>query len=283
MLQHTITAFKEYKHFKTNKPWSVVKMTFPNGGSTPPHYGETIEILLCDGIKGECHIGGQHFNFNGKQVFFIAPNIIHSMTYLPNNGTVYVIKLYLSGLSRYFNLQAVFDNYELNISDLPICSPCIKETENSSKLLSSEKTDILTAINELSKLFSAYIKAIPFENKTHLPVKENDQICEIIKWTETNYAEKYTIDDIASKIGYTKNYFCNKFKSVTGITYIEYLTHVRILHSCEYLKKNTEMSISDISEKCGFFTTSYFISKFKRIVGMSPGKYRKMLHTDNQN
>lgn len=281
MLQHTITAFKEYKHFKSNKPWSVVKMTFPNGGSTPPHYGETIEILLCNGIKGECHIGGQHFNFSGKQVFFIAPNIIHSMTYLPNDGTVYVIKIYPTGLSRYLNLQSVFEDYELQISDLPILSPCIEETVNASKILSSEKVGILSALDEITKLLGAYIKTVTPESKTQLLIKENNRICDIMKWTEENYAQKFSIEEIADTIGYTKNHFCNKFKSATGITYIDYLNHVRILHSCEYLKNNPEMSIDEISEKCGFFTTSYYIIRFKNIVGMSPGKYRKTLTKDN--
>ncbi len=280
MLQHTITAFKEYKHFKTNRPWSVVKMTFPNGNNTPPHYGETIEILLCENIKGKCHIGGQHFDFGGKQVFFIAPGVIHSMNYLSGDGTVFVIKIYLSGLSRYLNLQSILDDYKLEISDLPICSPCIEETTRASKVLSCEETSILPALNEILTLFYTYVKTVTQESKTQLLTKENNQILDIIKWTESNYTKRFSIEDIAGTLGYTKNHFCNKFKSVTGITYIDYLNHVKILHACEYLKNNREMSIDEISEKCGFFTTSYFIARFRKIVGMTPGEYKKMLLQD---
>ena len=73
-------------------------MYFSSDIITPAHYAETIEILICHNLKGTVYIGGNHFELNGQQTFFIAPNIIHSIYYLKNEGFVTIVKLYPEGL-----------------------------------------------------------------------------------------------------------------------------------------------------------------------------------------
>ena len=42
------------------------------------------------------------------------------------------------------------------------------------------------------------------------------------------------------------------------------------------LLHDTELKISDIAEKCGFSSDSYFISCFKKQMGLSPIKFRAL-------
>lgn len=64
------------------------------------------------------------------------------------------------------------------------------------------------------------------------------------------------------------------FKSMTGKTPIEYLNEYRIEKACHKLRY-TDMPVTDIAFSCGFSDLSYFIKTFKRLKGVSPGKYRK--------
>ena len=70
---------------------------------------------------------------------------------------------------------------------------------------------------------------------------------------------------------YNKHYFCNKFKTATGETYLQYLNNLRVFHACKMLKKGH--ALTEICEKCGFENMSYFIQLFKKIVGTTPKQY----------
>ena len=61
-------------------------------------------------------------------------------------------------------------------------------------------------------------------------------------------------------------------KSETGLTYTQYVTELRINKAKELLK-TTKMSLNEVSEAVGFNDYFYFIKKFKREVGITPGKY----------
>ena len=63
-------------------------------------------------------------------------------------------------------------------------------------------------------------------------------------------------------------------KSETGLTYTQYLTELRIGKAKDLLKSDS-MSLAEISEAVGFNDYFYFIKKFKKAVGVTPGKYRE--------
>lgn len=65
------------------------------------------------------------------------------------------------------------------------------------------------------------------------------------------------------------------FKSHMGITVSEYVGHLQIEKAKELLR-TTDESIQNIVKKAGHYDSSNFIRKFKQIVGMTPGEYRKM-------
>lgn len=98
----------------------------------------------------------------------------------------------------------------------------------------------------------------------------------IMKYISLNYKNKITLREIADFTGYSKNYICAYFKKYSGFSIVEYLNGYRVKKSQEYLK-DTDMSVTDISSKCGFESITHFGRTFKLIVGCSPLQYRKML------
>lgn len=84
-----------------------------------------------------------------------------------------------------------------------------------------------------------------------------------------------SLDDVANAINLSPTYFSRLFSSEMGTTYIEYLTMIRVEESKKYLV-DTKQNISDIALRMGFSDQSYFSKVFKKVEGITPGKYRKM-------
>lgn len=65
-----------------------------------------------------------------------------------------------------------------------------------------------------------------------------------------------------------------EFKKITGKTITEFVIDKRISVSKKILEF-TNISIEELSEKCGFSSQSYFTRTFKKKTGLSPTQYRK--------
>ena len=97
-----------------------------------------------------------------------------------------------------------------------------------------------------------------------------------IKHINEHIAADLDINDICQVIGISKYYFCRRFKEHTGMTVMKYILQTRIILAKGELEKTTA-PITEISERCGFSSTSYFCRAFKQEVGCSPLQYRKQM------
>ena len=94
------------------------------------------------------------------------------------------------------------------------------------------------------------------------------------KFINENYALPISLKDIANAASLSPNYFHTVFKATCNMTPHDYLINRRILAAKEMMW-NTDNSISEIAEKCGFGNQQYFSQVFKQQLGISPGQYRK--------
>lgn len=89
-----------------------------------------------------------------------------------------------------------------------------------------------------------------------------------------NMASNITIAVIADTVGFSANHFSQCFKEVLGVTPHQWLMHTRLERAKELLV-NSVMSLSEISQKCGFFDQSHFCKAFTRHTGVNPTTWRK--------
>lgn len=271
-MRKVITAFKEHKEFQKRRPWDVVEMHFNSDIITPPHYAETIEILLYHNVKGTAYIGGNRYELAGDQVYFVAPNVIHSMYYQRNDGISYTLKLNLDGLAPMLSLQTILSEMDLTFSDFPCLFPEYSQMTIIAEILRNARQPTLEALGAILSIFRLLQKHCPESSGDQpQPGPQDAALREIISWTEEHFAEKISLDEIAEKIGYNKHYFCKKFKTATGETYLHYLNNLRIYHACRLLKLGNP--IHAVCEQCGFDNISYFIQLFRKTVGTTPKQY----------
>jgi AraC-like DNA-binding protein len=111
-------------------------------------------------------------------------------------------------------------------------------------------------------------------DKWKLPAKKIDMAEAIKQYMLDHYREPVTLHDLSAFTERTPNHITHAFKSVTGLTPIEYLHHVRITKAKE-LMFDKMMPISQIAEETGFCDQAYFNRVFKKLTGCSPTAFLK--------
>lgn len=87
---------------------------------------------------------------------------------------------------------------------------------------------------------------------------------------------RLTLPQVAAECRLSVAHFTRAFKISVGITPHAWLQHRRIDHAKSLLSK-TPLSLSQIAASCGFSDQSHFTKVFSRLVGQTPGCWKRVL------
>ena len=104
-------------------------------------------------------------------------------------------------------------------------------------------------------------------------VKHRDIICKAIEYLKRNCRDRVTLEDTAGHVGLSPSYFSRVFKEEVGESFNSYLTALRISRGRAMLL-DTDASIAEICDRCGFDDQSYFTKVFRKYTGVTPGRFR---------
>lgn len=82
-----------------------------------------------------------------------------------------------------------------------------------------------------------------------------------------------TLGDVAEHFGYSATYLSKKLKQETGKSFQELVSEQR-LNRVALMLINTDASIFEIAESCGYQNMAFFYQKFSQKFGMTPKEYR---------
>ena len=94
------------------------------------------------------------------------------------------------------------------------------------------------------------------------------------EWIGKNYSGRVTLAECAAQVGYAPAYFSRKFHDAYGMTFSEYVNRVRI-GNCLTMLRESNRSVREVAEACGFRNQANFVRIFRRTVGMTPANYRR--------
>ncbi|MBQ4564484.1 MAG: helix-turn-helix domain-containing protein [Lachnospiraceae bacterium] len=112
-------------------------------------------------------------------------------------------------------------------------------------------------------------------------IKHANIIHRCIQHISTRYTEHLTLEEMASIISFSPDYLSRIFRQETGITFNQYVNHVRIAKAKELIR-HSDLRLTDISQMTGFDDQSYFTKVFRRMEGMSPREYAKKCHSQSE-
>lgn len=103
--------------------------------------------------------------------------------------------------------------------------------------------------------------------------KGNPYIRKALRFMEDNYSEHLELAQVAKAVQLSPSYFSSLFRQVVGTSFREHLCRIRIEES-KRLLLSSQYSLTDIAVAMGFPDQSYYCKVFKRIVGITPSKFR---------
>lgn len=100
------------------------------------------------------------------------------------------------------------------------------------------------------------------------------RVIRIMTWVNEHYREPLGLDEAASLLGLSREYFCRIFKKYTGQTFLEYVNDIRVMKLYEELLYSDD-TITNLMEKHGITNYKIFLRTFKKLYGTTPQHLRK--------
>jgi len=102
----------------------------------------------------------------------------------------------------------------------------------------------------------------------------SENVRQVIDLIKKRYRDDLSLRYVSDRLHLNPDYLGQLFKKEMSLSFSRYLNDYRIKQA-QYLLKETDQSIAEISEDVGYTTTAYFYRNFKAICGISPKEYQK--------
>jgi RpiB/LacA/LacB family sugar-phosphate isomerase len=97
----------------------------------------------------------------------------------------------------------------------------------------------------------------------------------VLAHVRENIEKELAVGELAQVVGMSQYYFSKLFKMSTGTTPHQYVMRQRVERAQELLRES-QLALVEIASQTGFETQSHFTSVFRRLVGITPKRYREM-------
>lgn len=95
-----------------------------------------------------------------------------------------------------------------------------------------------------------------------------------LAYIEANLASKMDIDDLANVVALSRSHFSRAFKHCVGLSPMEYVV-VRRVERAKTMISGTREPLAEVALACGFADQAHLNRRFREIVGISPGRWRR--------
>ena len=115
---------------------------------------------------------------------------------------------------------------------------------------------------------------LSFSQNREFELDDSGQIIERAKVIMTeNIHRQVNIQQIAANLGTSYSWFRKAFKDYTDYSPAQYFQELKLRKAKELLTE-TNLSIKEIAYELDFSSYEYFLSFFKKKVGVTPSEYR---------
>ncbi|MEC0241155.1 response regulator [Paenibacillus dokdonensis] len=103
---------------------------------------------------------------------------------------------------------------------------------------------------------------------------KQDWLDAVIRYLEVNFCGDITVAGIAERFQVSPNHLSTHFHKKMGVTFIQYVTRLRMLKAQELLYR-PGMKVNEAAEQVGYYSTRHFTNLFKENVGCYPSEFSK--------
>jgi len=251
----------EKERFGTN---NKVDVMYSNNFTFPIHVHRSFEFVYVK--KGEIEIGidGHKIILKEDEVVLVFPNQLHSY-YSPGESEI-IICIFAPEIVNEFYL-AVKNKKQKEI---------VKNLDNDTLWMFLKH---LAEISENIYLTKSLFYSICSDVYKKTELIDRDYSRDILIWhklmiyLENNFTNDISLNKLATEFGYDYRYFSRKTNKSFKISFPKLLNEYRINYA-NYLLRNTEKSITEISYACGYKNIRTFNRAFFEINKKTPTNFR---------
>lgn len=104
----------------------------------------------------------------------------------------------------------------------------------------------------------------------------NKLVYDILIYIDINIKNKISINDLVSNLNYNRFYIMKLFKKEMHISINNYINIIKIYNSLNYINDN--INLISVALKSGFYSLEYYSEIFKKILGVNPSIYKKIIN-----
>lgn len=231
--------------------------------------------------------GKTHFYFGGKErivtaghMVLIQPRMEQKYEYFGEDKPE-VYWVHFTGC----NVKNILRKYEIPLDD-PVFYSGASSTYT--YLFKEMINELQTCKTGFEELLTMYLKQIfllvqrtRMEEKPSVSTYIQEEIEYARRYFNEHYNEPISIQDYAESRNMSVCWFQRNFKQIVNHTPMQYLLMIRINNAVSLLE-TTDYGLSEISAIVGYEDPLYFSRLFRKIKGISPRDYRKLVKSKGQ-
>lgn len=106
---------------------------------------------------------------------------------------------------------------------------------------------------------------------------EQNSVHNALVYIEQHYMDDFSLDELAASVNFSRCYMSRLFKERTGMTVFDYVNKRRINEAKLLFLIDRACSVTEVCFRVGYKHLTHFSRTFKRMVGMTPEQFRKLV------
>jgi AraC family transcriptional regulator len=225
------------------------------------------QAVFCIALKGTCSeiYAGKVREYGALTVEFLPSNQCHSLNFPGADTRAFSIDVAPSWLER-------AREYSLRLENSVHCHR---------GLLSGLMMKLYSEFLQFDCASHLAIEGLALEMLAEVsrrPVRLSDRtpprwLAKAVELLREKFSERLTITQVATNVGVHPVHLAREFRRFNRCTIGEYIRQLRIERACIQLHGSDE-PLAAIASSVGFSDQSHFSRTFKRLIGMTPARYR---------
>lgn len=256
---------------------SIVKTVYRSSGSLNirPHFHDCHQIIFI--VKGTVD-----FCVNGKMLRAVAGDIAifsryenHSVSGCSDEYERFVLHIDPFVVNQKSPVYSLLTDRPVDFCNIINVSAHKTEITDTFNRILSEHNDGSKLADEMEQLLIEQLLITVYRCTTiNFDNSYDDVVARIKRQFENEYHKPLTLAMLAKQQNLSISSLSHRFTAATGVSVMEYLQSCRMANAKQMLAE-TECSIGQIVEKCGFSDNSNFSRTFRKLTNMSPSDFRK--------
>jgi AraC-like DNA-binding protein len=142
----------------------------------------------------------------------------------------------------------------------------------------AQKIEVLERESELRLVSEIMVRRYCSLVQEYSLRKYSERVRNVLNFVEFNLKETLSLSILAEQFNIDPSNLSHHFTREMGMSLTDFINLRRLEHA-RHLLSGSALYIQEIAEECGYQDVNYFIRRFKRKYGKTPGEYRDSLHT----